>query len=226
MMIHIPNILTPDQVAQCRAVMMQAAWADGRATAGFQSSAVKRNLQLPDASREAAELGAMVQAALERSPLFMSAVLPKQIMPPMFNRYDAGMTFGSHVDNAIRAVRGTGLAMRTDVSTTLFLSDPDEYDGGELVVEDTYGTHEVKLPAGDAVIYPATSLHHVTPITRGSRIGSFFWTQSLIRDGGQRALLFDMDMAIIRLNQDHPGHPSAVQLTGVYHNLLRQWAEV
>ncbi|MFG1465432.1 Fe2+-dependent dioxygenase [Xanthobacter sp. DSM 24535] len=226
MMIHIPNVLTPEQVARCRAVMAEAAWADGRATAGFQSVAVKRNLQLADGSREAADLGAMVHAALERSPLFMSAVLPKQIMPPMFNRYDAGMTFGSHVDNAIRVVRGTGLAMRTDVSTTLFLSDPEEYDGGELVVEDTYGSHQVKLPAGDAIIYPATSLHHVTPITRGSRVASFFWTQSLIRDVIQRALLFDMDMAIIRLNQDHPSHPSAVQLTGVYHNLLRQWAEV
>ena len=226
MMIHIPNVLTRDQVARCRAVMDQAAWADGRGTAGVQSASVKRNLQLPDGGPEANELGEMVLAALDRSALFLSAVLPHRVLPPMFNRYDAGMTFGSHVDNAIRQIRGTGQRIRTDVSTTLFLSDPDEYDGGELVVEDTYGSHAVKLPAGDAVIYPATSLHHVTPITRGSRVASFFWTQSLIRDVSHRALLFDMDTAIMRLNQDHPGHPSAVQLTGVYHNLLRQWSEV
>ena len=226
MMIHIPNVLTREQVAHCRSVMDQAAWADGRGTAGFQSASVKRNLQLPDGGQEASDLGEMVLAALDRSALFMSAVLPHRVLPPLFNRYDAGMTFGSHVDNAIRQVRGTGQRIRTDVSTTLFLSDPEEYDGGELVVEDTYGAHSVKLPAGDAVIYPATSLHHVTPITRGSRMASFFWTQSLIRDVSHRALLFDMDTAIMRLNQDHPGHPSAVQLTGVYHNLLRQWSEV
>lgn len=226
MMIHIPNVLSREQVARCRQVMDLAAWADGRITAGFQSSSVKRNLQLPDGGPEAAELGEMVLAALERAPLFMSAVLPRRVLPPMFNRYEQGMTFGSHVDNAIRTLRGTGERMRTDVSTTLFLSDPDEYDGGELVVEDTYGTHAVKLPAGDAIIYPATSLHHVTPVTRGARVASFFWTQSLVRDVTRRALLFDMDMAIIRLNHDVPNHPSAVQLTGVYHNLLRQWSEV
>lgn len=226
MMIHIPNVLSREQVARCRQVMDLAAWADGRITAGFQSSSVKRNLQLPDGGPEAAELGEMVLAALERAPLFMSAVLPRRVLPPMFNRYEQGMTFGSHVDNAIRTLRGTGERMRTDVSTTLFLSDPEEYDGGELVVEDTYGTHAVKLPAGDAIIYPATSLHHVTPVTRGARVASFFWTQSLVRDVTRRALLFDMDMAIIRLNHDVPNHPSAVQLTGVYHNLLRQWSEV
>ncbi|WP_029005100.1 Fe2+-dependent dioxygenase [Azorhizobium doebereinerae] len=226
MMIRIPKVLTPEQVARCRAVMDQAGWVDGRTTAGAQAVNVKKNLQLPDGGPEARELGDMVRGALERSALFMSAVLPRRILPPMFNRYDAGMTFGSHVDNAIRLVRTTGDQMRTDVSTTLFLSEPDEYDGGELVVEDTYGAHKVKLPAGDAIVYPATSLHHVTPITRGSRVASFFWTQSLIRDAGQRTMLFDMDMAIMRLNQDHPGHVSAVQLTGVYHNLLRQWAEV
>lgn len=226
MMIHIPNVLSREQVARCRQVMDLAAWADGRITAGFQSSSVKRNLQLPDGGPEAAELGEMVLAALERAPLFMSAVLPRRVLPPMFNRYEQGMTFGSHVDNAIRTLRGTGERMRTDVSTTLFLSDPDEYDGGELVVEDTYGTHAVKLPAGDAIIYPATSLHHVTPVTRGARVASFFWTQSLVRDVTRRALLFDMDMAIIRLNHDVPNHPSVVQLTGVYHNLLRQWSEV
>ncbi|MEW6125294.1 MAG: Fe2+-dependent dioxygenase [Pseudomonadota bacterium] len=225
MMLHIPNVLTPDQVARCRRMFERANWVDGRVTAGAQTSAVKRNLQIPDDDPEALECGQMIVAALHRSGLFMSAVLPLRVLPPMFNRYDEGMTFGSHVDNAIRRIRTTGETMRTDVSTTLFLSDPDDYEGGELVVEDTYGTHAVKLPAGDAIIYPATSLHHVTPVTHGARISSFFWTQSLIRNDGRRGLLFDMDMAIMRLNQDHPGHPSAVQLTGVYHNLLREWSE-
>jgi PKHD-type hydroxylase len=156
----------------------------------------------------------------------MSAVLPKQIFPPLFNRYDAGMTFGSHIDNAVRSHASLPGHIRTDVSSTLFLSEPDEYEGGELVVEDTYGAHEVKLPAGDLIIYPATSVHNVTPITRGSRIASFFWTQSMIRDVSHRALLFDLDMSIIRLTQDIPDHPSLVSLTGLYHNLLRQWAEL
>src|ERR1700750_2864781 len=198
MMIHIPKVLTSEQVARCRAVMEKAAWVDGRVTAGHQSAQVKNNLQLPEGTPEARELGNMVLDALARSNLFMSAVLPKQVFPPLFNRYDAGMTFGSHVDNAIRA--GAGVRIRTDVSTTLFISSPADYDGGELVVEDTYGTHSVKLPAGDMIVYPATSLHHVTPITRGSRIASFFWTQSLIRDESKRSLLFDRDMAIIKLN--------------------------
>ncbi|TCT00561.1 Fe2+-dependent dioxygenase [Aquabacter spiritensis] len=226
MMIHIPNVLTRDQVLRCRQMFERVAWVDGRVTAGPQTSAVKRNLQIPEDDPEGLECGQMIVAALYRTPLFMSAVLPHRILPPMFNRYDEGMTFGSHVDNAIRRIRATGESLRTDVSTTLFLSDPEDYDGGELVAEDTYGEHAVKLPAGDAIIYPATSLHHVTPVTRGARISSFFWTQSLIRDPLRRGLLFDMDMAIMRLNHDHPGHASAVQLTGVYHNLLRQWSEV
>jgi PKHD-type hydroxylase len=224
MMVHIPNVLNAEQVARCRAVMEQAGWVDGRITAGHQSAQVKNNLQLPESSPEARELGDMVLNALSRNNLFMSAVLPKQVFPPLFNRYDAGMTFGSHVDNAIRA--GAGVRIRTDVSSTLFISGPDDYDGGELVVEDTYGTHTVKLPAGDMIVYPATSLHHVTPITRGARIASFFWTQSMIRDESKRSLLFDMDMAIIKLSRDHPQHSSVVELTAVYHNLLRQWAEV
>ena len=153
-------------------------------------------------------------------------MLPKEVFPPLFNRYDAGMTFGSHVDNAIRSYLNTPLRIRTDVSSTLFISAPEDYDGGELVVQDTYGTHAVKLPAGDMIVYPGTSLHHVTPITRGSRIASFFWTQSMIRDESKRALLFDLDMAIIRLNRDHPDHQSVVELTGIYHNLLRQWTEL
>jgi|SRR5579862_128393 len=226
MMIHIPQVLDAAQVARCRAVMEKAAWIDGRVTAGHQSAQVKNNLQLPENSAEARDLGNMVVEALGRSNLFMSAVLPKQLFPPLFNRYDAGMTFGAHVDNAVRGIPGGGLRIRTDVSSTLFISGPDDYDGGELVVEDLYGSHAVKLPAGDLIVYPATSLHHVTPITRGSRIASFFWTQSMVRDDGRRSLLFDLDMAIIKLGLDHPEHASVVELTSVYHNLLRQWAEL
>jgi PKHD-type hydroxylase len=226
MMVHIPQVLTPEQVARCRDVMQKAAWVDGRVTAGHQSEQVKNNLQLPETAPEARELGEMVVGALRRNNLFFSAVLPKQVFPPLFNRYDAGMTFGPHVDNAIRGYLNTPLQVRTDVSATLFISSPHDYDGGELVVSDTYGQHAAKLPAGDMVIYPGTSLHHVTPITRGSRIASFFWVQSMIRDVAQRTLLFDLDMAIIRLNKDHPGHQSIVELTAVYHNLLRQWSEV
>ncbi len=224
MMIHIPNVLSPEQVARCRAVMEKAAWVDGRVTAGHQSAQVKFNLQLPEEAPESRELGDMVLEALGRSNLFMSAVLPKQVFPPLFNRYDAGMTFGAHVDNAVRA--GNGARIRTDVSSTLFISGPEDYDSGELVVQDTYGEHSVKLPAGDMIVYPATSLHNVMPITRGSRIASFFWTQSMIRDESKRSLLFDMDMAIIKLGRDHPGHASNVELTAVYHNLLRQWVEL
>jgi PKHD-type hydroxylase len=227
-LVHIPEVLTAEQVRRCREVMAQTAWVDGRSTAGHQSSQVKRNLQLPEGSAAAQELGHMVRSALNRNPLFTSAVLPKTVFPPLFNRYDADgdMHFGSHVDNAIRTDPVTGIRIRTDVSSTLFLSSPNEYDGGELVVEDTYGTHSVKLPAGDMIVYPATSVHHVTPVTRGSRVASFFWTQSMIADGTRRAMLFDLDMSIIRLTADHPEHPSVVSLTALYHNLLRQWAEL
>jgi PKHD-type hydroxylase len=227
MLVRIPNVLTPEQVCRCRDVMARAEWVDGRVTAGHQSAQVKRNLQLPESTPEARELGDMVLAALNRNPLFMSAVLPKKIFPPLFNRYDAEgeMNFGSHVDNAIRTVSGTGVRVRTDVSSTLFLSSPEEYDGGELVIEDTYGTHAVKLPAGDMIVYPGTSLHHVTKVTRGSRVASFFWTESMIGDVTRRAMMFDLDMSIIRLNADHPEHPSVISLTSLYHNLLRQWAE-
>jgi PKHD-type hydroxylase len=225
MMVHIPNVLNAEQVTHCRDVMVKANWVDGNVTAGHQSRKVKYNLQLPEESQAAGELGETVLKALGQSPLFMSAVLPKQIFPPLFNRYDAGMVFGSHVDNAIRTHPQAPVRIRTDVSATLFISKPEDYDGGELVVEDTYGSHSVKLPAGDMIVYPSTSLHNVTPITRGSRIASFFWIQSLIRDVTQRALLFDLDMSIVRLTRDHPDHPSLVTLTAVYHNLLRQWAE-
>ena len=224
MMVHIPAVLTPEQVARCREVMEKAAWVDGNVTSGHQAAKAKNNLQLPESAPEARELSNMVMEALGRSPLFISAVLPKQVFPPLFNRYDAGMTFGNHVDNSVRS--GNGVRIRTDVSSTLFISSPEDYDGGELIVEDTYGAHSVKLPAGDMIVYPATSLHRVTPITRGSRICSFFWTQSMIRDEAQRGLLFDLDMSIIRLAGDHPQHKSVVSLTAVYHNLLRQWAEV
>ncbi|WP_342381857.1 Fe2+-dependent dioxygenase [Myxococcus stipitatus] len=225
MMLHIPNVLTAAEVARCRAVMEKADWTDGRVTAGHQSAQVKQNLQLPEGSAAARELGDLVLAGLERSPLFISAVLPQRVFPPLFNRYEANMHFGSHVDGAIRPIPGTAQRVRTDVSATLFLSEPDSYDGGELVVEDTYGHHSVKLPAGDLIIYPSTSLHHVTPVTRGARLASFFWIQSMVRDVSKRALLFDMDTAIMQLNQEVPKSPSLVMLTGVYHNLLRQWAE-
>jgi PKHD-type hydroxylase len=226
MLLHVPDVLTRDQVAHGRRVLEQASWVDGRVTAGAQSSRTKHNRQLPGDSPAARDLGELILGALQRSPLFMSAALPLKVFPPLFNRYGGGHAFGSHVDNAIRQVPGTPHRVRTDLSATLFFVDPDGYDGGELVVEDTYGTHRVKLPAGDLVLYPSTSLHHVTAVTRGERLASFFWIQSLIRDDGRRTLLFDMDTAIQRLARDVPDHPSTIQLTGVYHNLLRQWAEL
>jgi PKHD-type hydroxylase len=226
MLLQVPNVLTPEQVTHARHLLACAAWVDGRVTAGPQSARAKQNQQLPEDSPEARELGEIILGALQRSPLFMSAALPLKVFPPLFNRYAGGHAFGSHVDNAIRVVPGTPHRVRTDLSATLFLMDPDSYDGGDLVVEDTYGVHSVKLPAGHLVLYPSTSLHHVTPVTRGERVSSFFWIQSLIRDDGQRTLLFDMDTAIQRLAGTVPDHPSTVQLTGVYHNLLRQWAEL
>jgi PKHD-type hydroxylase len=213
-------------VTHARAALESAAWVDGRVTAGPQSSRAKQNLQLPEDSPVARELGEIILGALQRNPLFMSAALPLRVFPPLFNQYAGGHSFGSHVDNAIRLVPGTPHRVRTDLSATLFFIEPDDYDGGELVVEDTYGTHRVKLPAGHLILYPSTSLHHVTPVTRGARISSFFWIQSLVRDDGRRTLLFDMDTAIQRLAADVASHPSTVQLTGVYHNLLRQWAEL
>jgi PKHD-type hydroxylase len=225
-LLQIPDVLDASQLAQARTLLARAQWVDGRVTAGHQSARVKDNLQIPEGSAEHRALGDLVLAALERNALFISAVLPQRVFPPLFNRYDPGMTFGAHVDNAIRTITGTPHRIRTDVSCTLFLSDPADYDGGELTVEDTYGEHRVKLPAGHAVVYPATSLHRVEPVTRGARLASFFWIQSMVRDDGQRALLFDLDMAINRLREDvPPDHPSPVQLTAVYHNLLRRWAD-
>lgn len=204
----------------------RAEWVDGRVTAGHQSAQVKDNAQLPEGHPVARELGELILGALGDNPLFITAALPLQVFPPLFNRYSGGQSFGNHVDNAIRTVRATGHRIRTDLSATLFLSEPGEYDGGELMVEDTYGVHSVKLPAGSMVLYPSTSLHHVRPVTRGARVSSFFWLQSMVRDDGDRTLLFDLDSAIRNLNQQSPQHPVAVQLTGVYHNLLRKWAEV
>ena len=225
MMLHVPEVLDAAALERVQRLLARAPWLDGRVTAGHQSAQVKRNLQVREDSPEARELGDVVLAALERSPLFISAVLPRQVFPPLFNRYEGGMGFGSHVDNAMRGIPGTPVRLRTDVSATLFLSDPASYDGGELVVEDTYGSHAVKLPAGDLILYPASSLHHVTPVTRGTRLASFFWTQSLVKDAAQRAILFDLDMSLVDLRRDVPGHPSLLSLTAVYQNLLRQWAD-
>jgi PKHD-type hydroxylase len=226
MLLAVPDVLTAEEVVETRRTLDAAEWVDGRVTAGHQSARAKDNRQLPEDSPAARKLGEMVVGALQRSPLFVSAALPLRVFPPLFNRYESGQAFGTHVDNAIRQVTGTPHRVRTDVSATLFLSRPDEYDGGELTVEDTYGVHTVKLPAGHLVLYPASSLHHVRPVTRGTRLASFFWIQSMIRDDGERTILFDLDTAIQRLAAEAPDHPSTVQLTGVYHNLLRRWADV
>jgi len=226
MLLQIPDVLTPEQVTLARGLLDEATFVDGRVTAGHQSARAKNNSQLPDDHPVARQLGEMILSALQRNSLFISAALPNRIFPPLFNCYEVGDGFGTHVDNAIRVVGANGARVRTDVSATLFLSEPADYDGGELVVEDTYGVHNVKLPAGSMVLYPASSLHHVKSISRGKRVASFFWIQSMVRDDGQRALLFDLDNAIRRLGADHPAHASVVQLTGVYHNLLRSWAEV
>jgi PKHD-type hydroxylase len=227
MMLHVPGVLTAAQVAELRAQIDAARWEDGNATSGAQSALAKNNRQLPEDSDAARKAGAAVREALTRNPMFMSAALPHTVYPPLFNRYGEGHGFGDHVDNAMRFQRDQGVRIRTDLSATLFLSDPGDYDGGELTVEDTYGVHEVKLPAGDLILYPASSLHRVEPVRRGERVASFFWIQSLIRDDARRTLLFDMDLAIQALakgaGQDAP---AIVSLTGAYHNLLRMWAEL
>jgi len=226
MLLHIAQVLGPEQVVDARSRLDAAEWVDGAVTAGFQSVRVKHNLQLPEQHPLTEELGDVVLTALQRSSLFLSAALPLRVFPPLFNRYEGGGNFGHHVDNAIRQRSSTGHRIRTDLSATLFLSAPEEYDGGELLVEDTYGVHSVKLPAGHLVLYPSTSLHSVRPVTRGARLAAFFWIQSMVRADADRTLLFDLDTAIQRLNRDVPDHPSTVQLTGVYHNLLRRWAEL
>ena len=226
MLVHIPEVLTAEQVRYARAALEGAEWVDGRVTAGHQSAQAKNNLQLPEGSAVARGLGDIIVNALQGNPLFITAALPLRVFPPLFNSYQGGHSFGSHVDNAVRQVTGTPHRIRTDLSVTLFLSNPDEYDGGELMVEDTYGVHSVKLPAGDLILYPSTSLHHVRPVTRGTRLASFFWLQSMVRDDSERALLFDLDTAIQRIARDQPEHPELVPLTNVYHNLLRRWADL
>src|SRR6201999_1856257 len=220
MLITIPDVLTVGEVAQARAALDAAEWVDGKVTAGYQAQKVKDNLQLPEGHPVTVKLSQMVLDALARSPLFMSAALPLRVFPPMFNRYTGGGHFGTHVDTAIRATASTGQRIRTDVSATLFLTPPEEYEGGELLVEDTYGVQRVKLAAGHMVLYPATSLHRVNPVTRGARVASFFWIQSMIRSDADRTLLFDLDTAIQKLAKEVPENPVGVQLTGVYHNLL------
>lgn len=226
MLLQIPEVLTEAQAAECRRKIERAEWIDGRVTAGHQSGRAKNNLQLSENHPLAREMGELILSALERNSLFMSAALPAKVFPPLFNRYEGGQSFGNHVDNAIRQIGGTPHRIRTDLSATLFLTAPEDYEGGELVIEDTYGIHSVKLPAGHLILYPATSLHNVRPVTKGARISSFFWIQSMVRDDGKRTILFDMDMAIQRISEENPDHPSVLQLTGVYHNLLRRWAEV
>ena len=225
MLLQIPGILAQAELAHCNRVMEGARWVDGNATAGHQSAQAKCNEQLAEDSEEARALGELVLQALARSALFFSAAMPKQVFPPLFNRYAPGMRFGNHVDAAIRSHPVQPVRIRADLSATLFLAEPETYDGGELLVEDTFGVHRIKLPAGDMVLYPASSLHRVEPITRGMRIASFFWLQSMVRDDAKRALLFDLDMAVIKL-EPGAGNPSArISLTAVYHNLLRMWAE-
>ena len=227
MLLHIPQVFTKDEVAVLRARLDAGPWADGNMTSGHQAATAKRNLQLPEDSDVAREVSALVMQALNANPMFVAAALPHTIFPPLFNRYEGGGEFGTHVDNAIRQQRGGGLRIRSDLSATLFLSEPEDYDGGELVVEEMYGSQSVKLPAGDLVLYPSKSLHHVTPVTRGARVSSFMWMQSLIRDDGDREMLFRLDVATQRVAVGKgPKDQAVIELTGVYHNLLRRWAEV
>lgn len=226
MLLSIPNLLTLEQLAQAKTLLDKAEWVDGRVTAGHQSARAKDNLQIPENHPVAQQLGEMIISSLGKNALFIAAALPAKVFPPLFNCYKGGQSFGTHVDNAIRQVTGTSHYIRTDLSATLFLTNPEEYEGGELVIEDTYGVHKVKLPAGDMILYPSSSLHHVSPVTKGARMASFFWIQSMIREDNQRMILFDLDMAIQKLNKDVPDNKAIMQLTSVYHNLLRSWAEV
>jgi PKHD-type hydroxylase len=227
MLVAIPNALGAQQLHEVRARLEAAgdAWVDGRVSAGWQGAPVKHNEQIDERAAVAAECQSVILGALERHPLFISAVLPSEVYPPMFNRYGEGMAFGAHVDGSVRIHPHTGRKLRTDVSATLFLNEPDEYDGGELVVHDAFGAHRVKLAAGDMVVYPATSLHEVTPITRGRRLASFFWIQSLVRDDARRSMMFDLDNAIQRLNRTGADALARRGLVGVYHNLMRQWSD-
>jgi len=222
---RIPNALTAEEVAQCRQALDQAAWEDGRHSAGYLSQTVKRNAQLRDDDPTARKLGEIILNALEKNALFTAAALPLKLLPPLFNRYSEGQAYGGHIDGAIRPIAGTPHRIRTDLSATLFLSEPESYTGGDLIVKDTFGERSTKLPAGDMVLYPGTSVHRVEPVTRGFRLAAFFWIQSMVRDNTQRTILFELDAAIQRLGRDLPEHSSLVDLAGVYHNLLRCWAD-
>jgi PKHD-type hydroxylase len=227
MLVKIEAVLTKEEVSHCRSVLEGTQWVDGRVTAGAQSALAKHNLQVPEDAPQARALGEIVLRALGRSSMFNSAAVPLRVFPPLFNRYDMGMKFGAHVDNAIRFIPGPNIRVRTDLSATLFLTDPADYDGGELVIEDTYGEQSVKFAAGDMVLYPASSLHRVEAVTRGSRWASFFWIQSMVKDDGARGLLFQLDQSITRTRADlGDTHEAVLGLTAVYHNLLRRWAEV
>lgn len=246
MLTVIPEVLNRDQVLQARRALDAAEWVDGNVTSGQQAAQAKRNMQLPQQSQAAREVGALILDALGQHPLFIAAALPHRVLPPLFNRYQSGEHFGVHIDNAIRAVPGTGQRIRTDLSATLFFADPDEYEGGELIIEDSSGQHgmgqygmdhqgmdhqgmgeqRIKLPAGHLILYPATSLHRVAPVTRGARVSAFFWIQSMVRDDGERTLLYQLDTAIQELGRTAPASRATVQLTGIYHNLLRRWAEL
>ena len=228
MLLRIPQLLKPDELAAVRRALDGADWTDGRETAGVQGAQVKRNEQLPEASPLKAELGAVVQRALDRNPLFFAAALPLRVLPPRFNRYQGGGTYGFHMDGSVMRAGGVdGKAwLRSDVSCTLFISEPDDYDGGELVISGTFGDQRIKLPAGDMVVYPSSSLHQVTPVTRGVRLASFFWVQSMVRDDAQRRMLFEMDTSIEALRRSGADAAAVLRLTGVYHNLLRRWSEV
>nr|WP_251701973.1 Fe2+-dependent dioxygenase [Pseudomonas boanensis] len=223
-MLQIPDVLTADQVRKCREALDEANWQDGRVTAGHMAVRAKDNQQLAQDDPLAIEIGDFIVERLGSNPQFMAAALPLKVLPPRFNRYTGGGTYGNHIDNAIFSVPGTPHRVRSDLSATLFFSDPDEYEGGELVVEDTYGSHSVKLPAGHLVLYPGSSLHRVNPVTRGARLASFMWIQSLVREDSQRAMLLDLDTAIQQLTRETPASEALVRLSGVYHNLLRQWS--
>ncbi|MDB5709885.1 MAG: Fe(II)-dependent oxygenase superfamily protein [Sphingomonas bacterium] len=226
MLIAVPDLVTPEQLSDIRAAIDAADWIDGNATSGTQSALTKRNEQLPEDSDAARRAGTIILDALAASPLFVAAALPLKVFPPLFNRYASGQAFGTHVDSAIRIRRGSGFRIRSDLSATLFLANPESYDGGELVIEGAFGEQAVKLPAGHMVLYPASSLHHVVPVTRGTRLASFFWIQSMVRDNEARRILFDLDSAVQSVAATNgQGDPAAVKLTGVYHNLLRHWAE-
>jgi PKHD-type hydroxylase len=225
MLIRIPQLLTKAQVEECRGALASAEWTDGKATAGYLSQRVKDNVQLPEGHKVARRLGDMILDALDKNPLFMSAALPLKVVPPLFNRYEGGQSYGGHIDGAVRPIYGSPHRVRTDLSATLFLSAPEAYDGGALIVDDTFGPRTIKLPAGDMVLYPGTSVHRVEPVTRGARLASFFWIQSMVREDQKRTTLFEMDTALQQLGRDVPDHKALVQLMGVYHNLLRLWSD-